>query len=539
MKTSDDTESTGAPHEAHPDAFGREEALRARSATEQIYSRIVEHMLEGAVVLSNEGIVLYCNPSFSRLTGCDESRLIGHSLRDFVIPSEELTTDDLLYSKRSVHADFELAWPQSQPIPVSISASSIINGDGNPPLRCLVVSDLRTRRDVAELRETKAELERADDRKNEFLAMLGHELRNPLAPVRQASQLLDSHAQSDDPEYLKQARTVLSRQVVHLTRLVDDLLDAGRISQGTLVVEPETIDLRNVVDAAIEGAMRIIERNGHRLELEIPDHEVRCQGDMVRLTQVITNLLANAAKYTPHGGHITIKLAQKTKFATVTVRDDGRGIPAELLPHVFDPFVRGQTTIDRRTGGLGVGLTLVERLVELHEGRVEVESAGIDQGSEFRVILPIRDADAAAPNDISTVNPTPPVEDAQRKILVVDDNEDAADMLTLVLRTRGYHVECEYEGESALKLAQRFQPDVVCLDIGLPGLDGYAVARRLRKEYGDRILICALTGYGSDVDRQRAKQAQMDYHMVKPVDIEKLDATIRAWIQCDPPPMSR
>lgn len=492
--------------------------LYTRTSAERIYRLIIERMLEGAVTIDESGTILHCNRTFAQMLGRPESEIVGQPIEAWLTEHEEVSVDELLHGGQSQRGDFDVEPATGPPIPVSVSAASITDDGGS--VRCLVISDLRMRKDVSRLRAMRDELAIANRRKDEFLAMLGHELRNPLAPVRQAVELLQANATEDDPDFLRRARSVIARQIVHLTRLVDDLLDAGRITQGTLVIRPEPIDLRDVIEAAVESTDRLVVRRGHRLDKRLPSHPVSCVGDAVRLTQVVTNLLSNAAKYTPRGGTIEVELREDREWATICVRDSGRGIPPELLPHLFEPFVRGMTTIDRRTGGLGVGLTLVQRLVELHEGRVEADSEGEGRGSEFRVVLP---------RDTGT-SETEPAADTERRdtsskrVLVVDDNEDAADMLTLVLRSRGHTVEVAYDGQEALDQEERFRPEIVCLDIGLPILDGYEVAERLRERRGSDLLLLAMTGYGRDADRERAERAGFDEYFVKPVAVEQLEA---------------
>ena len=491
--------------------------LYTRTSAERIYRLIIERMLEGAVTIDESGTILHCNRTFAQMLGRPESEIVGQPIEAWLTAHEDVSVDELLHGVESQRGDFDVEPATGPPIPVSVSAASI-NDDGGS-VRCLVVSDLRMRKDVSRLRAMRDELAVANQRKDEFLAMLGHELRNPLAPVRQAVELLQANAAEDDPAFLQRARSVIGRQIVHLTRLVDDLLDAGRITQGTLVIRPEPIDLRDVIEAAVESIDRLVKRRGHRLEVAQPSHSVSCVGDAVRLTQVVTNLLSNAAKYTPHGGRIEVELREDGEWATIYVRDSGRGIPPELLPHLFEPFVRGQTTIDRRTGGLGVGLTLVQRLVELHEGRVEADSEGEGRGSEFRVVLP---RDSGAQGSVTDA-PVPSTGVSPKRVLIVDDNEDAADMLTLVLRSRGHNVEVAYDGQEALDVEERFRPEVVCLDIGLPVLDGYEVAERIRARRGPDVLLLATTGYGRDEDRERADKAGFDEYFVKPVAVEQLE----------------
>lgn len=506
--------------------------LYVRSSSERIYRLIIEQMREGAVLVPFEtDTVVYCNRSFAQMVDLPPDRVVGGSLTRWLEPIDGPGARSLLHGTEPLRGDYRLRPREGPALPVSVSSTLV--REGGRSLRCLIVNDLRVRRDVERLRQVRAELELSHQRKNEFLAMLGHELRNPLAPVRQAVELLEANSHPDDPEYLVTARGVLARQIQHLHRLVDDLLDVGRVTKGTLTVERRRVELRDAITTAKESVERLIERRRHRVRATFPPESMVVQGDIVRLTQVFANLISNAAKYTPDGGHLEIVASRGEHGHEVVVRDDGRGIDPELIPYLFEPFMQSEATIDRSAGGIGVGLTLVRRIVELHEGRVSAYSEGPGRGSEFRVWLPAAPSEQApdeqapeSPPDVARAEAI--VTPAARRILVVDDNEDAAEMLALVLRKRGYEVDLAYDGEQALQVARSCGSEVVLLDIGLPDVDGYEVARRLRADsVGTRRTLIALTGYGQPEDRERALAAGFDHHLVKPVAVDTVLAVLR------------
>ena len=307
-----------------------------------------------------------------------------------------------------------------------------------------------------------------------------------------------------------------------MARLLDDLLDVSRISRGKIELRNELVDLKLVVNRTIEAVRPFIEERGHELTISLPPTPLRVQGDLTRLEQVVTNLLNNSAKYTNAGGHITLKLSREAGAAVLSVRDDGIGIAPKMLPKIFDLFVQAERRMDRSQGGVGIGLTLVRRLVELHGGTVEAHSLGLELGSEFVVRLPINHAPSIKPAPDAERNGH--VELPRRRILVVDDNQDAANSLAVLLRLIGQEVQTAYTGATALAKAVDFLPSLVLLDIGMPGMDGYQVARHLRCNTTlQRVILVALTGWGQEEDRQRSKEAGFDYHLVKPVDPDTLE----------------
>jgi PAS domain S-box-containing protein len=366
-----------------------------------------------------------------------------------------------------------------------------------------------------ELRRRADELAAADRRKDQFLAMLAHELRNPLAPIRNAVELMHQ-VETSDPGF-QQSREMVERQVRHLARLVDDLLDVSRITHGSIRLRKEAVDLGMVAERAVEATRSLIDSRGHQFLLELPDSPVRLEADPARLEQIMANLLNNAAKYTMPGGRIGLSVGIQDHEAVIRVRDTGIGVPPDVLERVFEPFVQSEGTLARTEGGLGVGLTLVRSLAEMHGGSVEAHSPGLGQGSEFVVRLPVGSPapTVAAPGpQAAAAAPARPL-----RVLVVEDNLDAAESMAGLLNLWGHRVRVVHDGRSALEAARAEQPDAVLLDIGLPGLDGYEVARRLRRDLGMRqSVLVAMTGYGQPEDRRRSRESGIDHHFVKPVE---------------------
>jgi signal transduction histidine kinase/ActR/RegA family two-component response regulator len=402
------------------------------------------------------------------------------------------------------------------------AAGTVLRDAVGTPLRMVgIVIDVTERRRLEqELRARAEQLADSDRRKDEFLAMLAHELRNPLAPLSMSLQLL-----ALDLAGRERFLAMADRQVKHLVRLVDDLLDVSRITRGKIALRREPVALGDVVARAVELTRPLVDAGGHELSVSLPAEPLRVEGDPVRLVQVFANLLGNAAKYTPASGSIWVTAERVAERVVVRVRDTGIGIPPELLPRVFDLFVQGEATIDRRHGGLGIGLTLVRAIVELHDGRVEARSPGVGLGSEFLVWLP---ALAAGEPALAPAAPGMPTTARRLRILVVEDNRDAAESLAALLDIWGHEVRTAYDGLAALRHAEGMAPDLILSDLGLPGMDGYELARQLRARpaFG-RVVLVALTGYGRDEDRRRAVEAGFDHHLVKPPDLSALLELIR------------
>lgn len=364
-------------------------------------------------------------------------------------------------------------------------------------------------------------------RKDEFLAMLGHELRNPLAPIANAVQLL--RLEKNEGKVQQKARGIIERQVAQLTRLIDDLLEVSRITTGRIHLQQERIALNGIVERAVESVHPLMDERQHELTVSLPPQSIWLHADGARLEQVVVNLLTNAAKYTGNAGHISLTVQQEGNEAVLRVRDTGVGISPELLPRIFDLFTQAERSLDRSQGGLGIGLCLVQRLVEVHGGTVEASSA-LGQGSEFVVRLPA--TANSVPEPPSTRADTIEATGLSLRVLVVDDNVDAAETLSLLLEMAGHHVRMAYDGSTALEAALAHRPHVVLLDIGLPGLDGFEVAIRLREQPTlKNVVLVAMTGYGQDSDLKRSQDAGFDHHLVKPADLGKLQeylATVSA-----------
>jgi two-component system CheB/CheR fusion protein len=435
--------------------------------------------------------------------------------------------------------EYRVIWPDGSTHWVMVRGRASYDVAGKAVDTHGVTLDITERRDAETRQEEQAErlrllsesLRETARRKDEFLAMLAHELRNPLSPMVNAVEVMRSRAGREQGE---RARDVLERQVHHMSRLVDDLLDVSRINSGKITLKKERLDLVEAVKRAIETVRGFAEAPGHTLEVSLPAEPVWVDVDPVRLEQVVTNLLNNAAKYTEPGGHIWVALETDGASARMRVRDTGIGIPPSLLGQVFDLFTQGERGLDRSQGGLGLGLTLVRNLVRLHGGTVEAFSDGPGQGSEFRVTLPL----APAPEAVASLLPVTPVQmravptvngSGSRRLLVVDDNRDSAETLADLARIWGFEVDTAYDGLAALERAGEWQPALVFLDIGMPGLNGYEVARQLRQDRRfDATTLVALTGYGQEEDIERSRAAGFDHHLVKPVDLDKLEALLES-----------
>ena len=372
-------------------------------------------------------------------------------------------------------------------------------------------------------REAEESLRLADRRKDEFLATLAHELRNPLAPIRIAAQLLQApSASSDDTRW---ARKVIERQVRHLGRLVEDLMEVSRVASGKIVLRRQNVELSSVVHAAVETSRPVIEAAGHRLSVSLPPEPIHLDADPLRLSQILSNLLNNAAKFTPPGGRIALTAERSKDQMLLTVTDNGIGIPPEMRDAIFEMFTQVDRTTESGPSGLGIGLTLVRSFVQLHGGAVEARSAGPGMGSEFRVQLPIVVGDEpAAEKDTAAAAPRL----RTLRVVVVDDNEDSAEGLATLLRLDGHEVTTAHDGLEAVAVTEAFRPEVVFLDIGLPGISGYEAARRIRALPGGAAMrLIALTGWGQQDDRRKSREAGFDRHLVKPVEPLELDDALR------------
>jgi PAS domain S-box-containing protein len=503
-----------------------------RQAEERMRS-VVDHVIDGIITIDDGGKVQSFNPAAEKLFGYGRPEVIGQNVK-VLMPEPYFSEHDGYIAnymstgqRKIIGIGREVVGKRKDgstfPMELAVSEFRI----GLHRFFTGIVRDITQRKQLeSELRQRVDDLAEADRQKNEFLAMLAHELRNPLAPMRNALHLMKMPGVSD--AILVQAREMMERQMHQLVRLVDDLLDVSRIIRGKIELRKEPVDLAMAVARAVETAHPVIDAHGHELRASLPPQPVYVEGDLIRLAQVVANLLTNAAKYTEQSGYIDVSVEASGHDAVLRVRDTGIGVPSEFLPYIFDLFVQGDRSLARSQGGLGIGLTLVKRLVEMHGGTVCAESAGVGHGSTFTVRLPLwtgAGADVGTGNGIQAR-----ATDALRKrILVVDDNVDAAESIAMVLRVGGYDVRCVHDGPSALQAAERYHPEVVVLDIGLPGMSGYDVARHLRRRpQFTRTPIIAVTGYGQDDDRRRSREAGFDAHLTKPVDPNALQAFVAA-----------
>jgi signal transduction histidine kinase len=382
-----------------------------------------------------------------------------------------------------------------------------------------VQAALRARRKQYEVRDLLADAQRSVRQRDEFLAMLGHELRNPVGTIRNAIEVLENVSREGDGTEAEQ-RAIIRRQARHMGHLIDDLLDVSRVTTGKISLTKLAVDVRELVQRCLQGVEAAVSAERHTLTSELDPDPLVAEADPVRIEQVVTNLLTNAVKYTPTGGKIHVSALREDGHAVIKVRDNGMGIASELLPHVFDLFTQGHHTLDRSHGGLGIGLTVVKSLVEMHGGTISAKSEGARKGTEFTVRLPLTTA------PIKVIEPPLRSPTTRRRVLVVEDNADARKALRVLLQLCGHSVEVAEDGREGVEKAVALQPDVALVDIGLPKLDGYRVAREVRESLGKTIRLVALTGYGQPEDQQRALDAGFDLHLTKPVDPTQLFETI-------------
>jgi PAS domain S-box-containing protein len=504
------------------DVTARKWAERAVTDRQRIYEAILTNTPDLAYVWDLNHRFIYANEGLLRLWGRNWHEAVGKTCL-------ELGYDPAHAAKHDCEIDQVIATQQPVRGEIPFHGASglrvhdyllvpVIGASGE------VEAVAGTTRDITERKQLERSLLEADRRKDEFLATLAHELRNPLAPIRNAVQLLK--LADTNEEMVRTARQIIDRQAHHLVRLVDDLLDVSRITVGQVNLRNERVSLRQVLDDALEAAAPAIEAGHHLLVLAIPDPEdsPELEGDGTRLSQVFQNLLDNAAKYTPPGGTITLRAEVQREKVVVSVRDTGIGIAGDAQSRVFELFTRVHPDDAIKTSGLGIGLSLARKLVELHMGSIEVRSAGVGKGSEFIVTLPAMPAmpAAAANKEIEPVIARTPTA-SDRRVLVVDDNRDAAESLGMLLEMENCAVSVAYDGVQALESLDSFKPNIALLDIGMPGMDGYELARRIRAtRRGRELLLVALTGWGQADDKKRAIDSGFDEHLTKPVDPDLL-----------------
>ena len=493
-------------------------------------------------------VVIYVNPAFARFVGRDRTELVGRPFAEAVPEGDEngyLALLDRVF-RTGVHENLaEQEHRHTQPVPVywSYAVWAILGEDERPAgvmiqvtdstetaiyrrhamamNEALLVSAARQHELAAAAESLSVRLQTAVRARDHFLAVLSHELRNPLAALSSGLQLLKLAGK--DPVAAERSRDMMERQLNQMVRLVDDLLDVSRIATGKLELRRERVDLASVVRDAVEASRPLIDRQGHELTVTPPADPVLLDADPTRLAQVFLNLLNNAAKYSERGGHIRLSAERDGAEVVVRVRDTGIGIPPAHLPHIFEVFVQVDSAWHRAQGGLGIGLSLVKGFVELHGGRVEAHSDGSGKGSEFVVRLPL--ASAAAPGQALEAAGAAP--EQRRRILVVDDNTDAAESLAEMLALMGHEARTAHDGEAGVTAVAEFRPELVLMDLGMPGLNGYEAARRIRAEpWGNEPFLVALTGWGADDDRQRTREAGFDRHLVTPIALDVLTRLI-------------
>jgi PAS domain S-box-containing protein len=498
---------------------------------------IVESSNDAIVSKTLHSIILSWNKGAEQLFGYSASEAIGQPITMLLPPErleeEQQILDRIVRGERIEHFETVRVCKDGRRIDISLTISPIRDSSGKIVGASKVARDISERKSLearnSELRTleriARQEAEGANRAKDEFLAMLGHELRNPLSPILTALQLMKLRGSGG----LERERTVIERQVSHLTRLVDDLLDVSRIARGKVELKQELVEVAEVVATAIETATPLLDQRTHALDIDVP-RRLWVRGDSIRLNQVVANLLTNAAKYTPPSGRIAVRAAEEGGEVVIRVRDTGIGIAPDVLPNVFDLFVQERQAIDRSQGGLGLGLTIVRNLVERHGGTVSAHSEGPGTGSEFVVRLPRAHGpvELEAPVGVeSATDAAMSPGDSALRILVVDDSVDGAEMLAAGLSAKGYRTQVAFDAPGALRIAADFRPAIAFLDIGLPVMDGYELALRLRSmpELHD-IRLFALTGYGQESDRQRTRDAGFDHHFVKPIDLDAIQAVL-------------
>ncbi|MEO8358573.1 MAG: ATP-binding protein [Vicinamibacteria bacterium] len=504
--------------DALPVSDGDADKVFTLKSADAPYRAMVEQMQGGAVTLNSKGDVLYSNRSFAELIGWPLERVLGSSIDEFIEGTDQATLSELLLAGAGALRT-RLLTKSGTPLDAHVSVSQMTLDDAEH--RTLIVTDL----------STMTKVQRENQSKDEFLAMLAHELRNPLAPIRTGLQILKLSPQGETAD---RAREMMDRQLTQMIRLIDDLLDVSRVSRGKIELQREVLDLKAIVGLAIETSLPLIEAGGHHLVVQLPSEPIPVEADATRMAQVFSNLLNNAARYTPDGGQIELKAEVGLGEVAIRVTDNGVGIPREMVSEVFEMFSQVGRNPDRAQGGLGIGLTLVRRLTEMHGGQVSAESPGMGEGSVFTVTMPL--AASAAPEASTDSHPKDTVagSDEKLRVLVVDDNLDAANMLAMLVGMHGHSTEIAHSGPEALSKLNSFPAQVIFLDIGLPGLNGYEVAQRIRgleaSQKHARAKLIALTGWGSDEDKKRSREAGFDMHMTKPLDAEKIEALLNGFV---------
>jgi two-component system CheB/CheR fusion protein len=477
---------------------------------------IVESSHDAIVGKTLDGVITSWNQAAERLFGYTAQEMIGQSVLKLIPlerrPEENMILSRLRRGERIESYETERLRKDGSRIELSLTISPVRDAAGRVIGASKIARDITTARATErELRSREEQLRAASQRKDEFLAVLAHELRNPLAPI--ANTLDTLRIGGIDQGMANEMLAVAHRQLQHLVRLVDDLMEVSRITRDAIELRKELLPLQTAVQSAVEISQPLIAERRHRLEVDLQPDRLIVNGDRTRLAQIVANLLNNAAKYTPEGGRIRLQLTREGDNAVVRVSDNGAGIPPDMLTRVFEMFTRLDRALERTQGGLGIGLSLVQRLAHLHGGSVEAHSDGLGRGSEFVVRLPL-----ATEKPHAVGGEKKQAELPGRRVLIADDNRDAARVLALLLRTLGQDVHVAHDGEQAFDKAKEVKPDILLLDLGMPVVSGYEAARRIRREpWGKDLVLVAVTGWGQEHDKQRTKAAGFDHHLVKPV----------------------
>ena len=500
------------------DISDRRATEQALERSEARYRQLVESQSEMLCRFRPDGTILFVNGAYARARGSTAEAMSDQSFWKFIPPEDHASVRAMLagLTPDNPEARIEHRYETAEGLRWTLWINRALAFDEQGQ-----ASELQsTGVDITDRRRAEEQLLEADRRKDEFLAILSHELRNPLAPIR--NHVARLRASGDAPGVLAEALPVLDRQVAHLVRLVDDLLDVARINRGDIVLQKRAVPLAEIVTTALETSRPLVEARGHRLSVQLPGKAVIVMGDPVRLSQVLANVLNNAATYTPAGGNIDISIDTEQDRGVLRVRDNGPGFTPATGQHMFELFMRGDDARNH-PAGFGIGLALARRLVEMHGGTIRAESAGPNLGSEFFITLPIERADAVTYETASASTRA----SHEKKILIVDDNVDAAESLAMLLGAMGAETKAVYDGPTALKAFAELQPDVVLLDIGMPGMDGFEVAWSIRQQWPQsRAALVALTGWGQEQDRQRTAAAGFDHHLVKPAGLEEIEAIL-------------
>ena len=485
-----------------------------------LLAAIVESSQDAIISKTLDGRILSWNAGAERLFGYAPHEAIGRSIT-LIIPPERVDEERLILEKirrgeRIEHIETIRVSKQGRRIDISLTISPVRDSSGR------IVAVSKVARDITDRKLAETVLREEGLRKEHFIALLAHELRNPLAPLTNGLKLL--RLARSDASVVAGAHAMMERQLSHMVRLVDDLLDVSRLSQNKIELRCSRVQLADVVSSAVETARPLIDSARHELIVSLPPRPIFLDADLTRLAQVFSNLLTNSAKYTEPGGRIWITALERDGDVVVTVRDSGIGIPTEALPRIFDMFAQAERNVERNAGGLGIGLAIVKGLVEMHGGSVTAESDGPGRGSTFTVTLPMLDSEPVPSSPVaSELMPTGP----KRRVLAVDDNRDVATSMAMMLRLMGNEVHIAHDGLDAVEAAEKFRPELILMDVGMPRMNGYEATRRIREQpWGKDMIIIALTGWGQDGDRVQSRESGCDGHLVKPINLLNLESLL-------------